>query len=168
MRYALYVIAAICITALQLHQMSTKTSYFTSLSTVCSAVRWSTRQRKYRVTAFCEGNPPVTGGFPSQRACDAENVSILWYHHGKNSSCASGCVWTVSSIVGCHDHDVNIFLPIEYQQVQWFYLNPNLSEKVCLICTAHVCDHVDVITWKRFPQTVELIVITDTLTPMCR
>ena len=31
--------------------------------------------------ALCEGNPPVTGGFPSQRTCDAEEVSISWRHH---------------------------------------------------------------------------------------
>ena len=31
---------------------------------------------------LCEGNPPVTGGFPSQRARNAENVSIWWRHHG--------------------------------------------------------------------------------------
>ena len=28
------------------------------------------------------GIPPVTGGFPSQRASNAENVSISWRHHG--------------------------------------------------------------------------------------
>ena len=34
------------------------------------------------VTGLCEGNPPVTGGFPSQRANNAENVSIWWRHDG--------------------------------------------------------------------------------------
>ena len=29
----------------------------------------------------CEGNPPVTGGFPSQRASNVENDSIWWRHH---------------------------------------------------------------------------------------
>ena len=34
-------------------------------------------------TYLCEGDPlAVTGGFPSQRAIDAENVSIWWRHHG--------------------------------------------------------------------------------------
>ena len=28
----------------------------------------------------CEGNPPVTGGFPPQRASNAENVSKSWHH----------------------------------------------------------------------------------------
>ena len=31
--------------------------------------------------AFVRGIPPVTGGFPSQRASDAENVSIGWRHY---------------------------------------------------------------------------------------
>ena len=38
---------------------------------------------KLRVNGLCEGNSPVTGGFPSQRSSDAENVSICW-HHGVN------------------------------------------------------------------------------------
>ena len=36
---------------------------------------------KLRVTGLCEGKPPVTGGFPSQRASNADNVSIWWRHH---------------------------------------------------------------------------------------
>ena len=33
------------------------------------------------VTGLCEGKPPVNGGFPSQSASYAENVSIWWRHH---------------------------------------------------------------------------------------
>ena len=36
---------------------------------------------KFRVTGLCEGNSPVTGDFPAQRASNAENVSIWWRHH---------------------------------------------------------------------------------------
>ena len=36
---------------------------------------------KVRVTGLCEGNSPVTGEFPAQRASNAENVSIWWRHH---------------------------------------------------------------------------------------
>ena len=43
--------------------------------------RISKKTSKLRVTGLCEGNPPVTGGFPSQRASNAENVSIWWRHH---------------------------------------------------------------------------------------
>ena len=43
--------------------------------------RISKKTPKLRVTGLCEGNPPVTGGFPSQRASNEENVSIRWRHH---------------------------------------------------------------------------------------
>ena len=39
---------------------------------------------KPALLSLCEGNPPVTGGFPSQRVSNAENVSIWWRHHNKN------------------------------------------------------------------------------------
>ena len=42
--------------------------------------RRSKKTSKPSVTALCEGNPPVTGGFPSQRSGDAEDVSIWWRH----------------------------------------------------------------------------------------
>ena len=34
-----------------------------------------------RVTGLCEGYSPVTGEFPSQRASNAEQVSICWRHY---------------------------------------------------------------------------------------
>ena len=40
--------------------------------------RISKKTSKVRVTGLCEGNPPVATGFPSQRASNAENVSIWW------------------------------------------------------------------------------------------
>ena len=36
---------------------------------------------KLCVTGLCEGNSPVTGELPAQRASNAENVSIWWCHH---------------------------------------------------------------------------------------
>ena len=47
----------------------------------CFMGRRSKKTSKLRVTGLCGGNPPVTGGFPSQRASNAENVSIWWRHH---------------------------------------------------------------------------------------
>ena len=35
---------------------------------------WSKKISKLGVTCLCEGNPPITGGFPSQRASDVENI----------------------------------------------------------------------------------------------
>ena len=44
-------------------------------------IRRSKKTSKRRVTGLCEGNPPVTNGFPSQRASDTENVSIWHRYH---------------------------------------------------------------------------------------
>ena len=38
---------------------------------------------KLRVTGLCEGNSPVTGKFPTQRASNAKSASIWWRHHEK-------------------------------------------------------------------------------------
>ena len=43
--------------------------------------RRSKKTSKLRVTGLCDGNSPVTGEFPSQRASNAENVSIWWRHN---------------------------------------------------------------------------------------
>ena len=48
--------------------------------------RRSNKTSKLRVTSYYEENPPLTVGFPSQRASNAENVSIWWHHHGKYKS----------------------------------------------------------------------------------
>ena len=46
--------------------------------------RESKKTPKLRVTGLWEGNSPVTGEFPAQRASNAENVSIWWRHHEQN------------------------------------------------------------------------------------
>ena len=43
--------------------------------------RRSKKTSKLRVTGLCEGNSPVIGEFPAQRASNAENVFIWWRHH---------------------------------------------------------------------------------------
>ena len=43
--------------------------------------RRSKKTSKLCVTGLCEGNSPVTGEFPAQRASNEENVSIWWRHH---------------------------------------------------------------------------------------
>ena len=43
--------------------------------------RRSKKTSKLRVAGLCEGDPPVAGGFSSQRANNAENASIWWRHH---------------------------------------------------------------------------------------
>ena len=46
----------------------------------------SNRHQRSALLAICDGNPPVTGGFPSQRASNVESMSISWCHHEEESS----------------------------------------------------------------------------------
>ena len=43
--------------------------------------RRSKKTSKFRVTGLCEGNSPVTGEFPAQRANNVEIISIWWRYH---------------------------------------------------------------------------------------
>ena len=43
--------------------------------------RRSKKTSKLRVTGICVGNSQVTGEFPTQKASNAENVSIWRRHH---------------------------------------------------------------------------------------
>ena len=47
----------------------------------CLFRRRSKKTSKLRFTGLCDGNLPMTGDFPAQRASNAENVSIWWRHH---------------------------------------------------------------------------------------
>ena len=65
--------------------MGAMASQITSHAIVYSTVysrRRSKKASKLRVTSLWEGNSPVTGEFPAQKASNAENVSIWWRHHG--------------------------------------------------------------------------------------
>ena len=57
----------------------------------------SKKSLKFCVTGLCEGNPMVTGGFPSQRVSNAENVSIWWCHHGLHCSDVRWASWCLVS-----------------------------------------------------------------------
>ena len=52
--------------------------------------RRSKKTSKPRVTVLHAGNSPVTGEFPTQKACNTENVSI-WWHHDCEIRDHSGC-----------------------------------------------------------------------------
>ena len=78
-------------------------------------MRRSKKTSKLRVTGLCEGNSPVTGEFPAQRASKAENVPIWWRHHdvGKTdyylTTTLHGKTIIVSNIIGMncnylHEH----------------------------------------------------------------
>ena len=47
----------------------------------CLFRRRSKKTSRLRVTGLCDGNSPVTGEFPAQKASNAENISIWCRHH---------------------------------------------------------------------------------------
>ena len=80
----LCVIFIFCVTHYNDVLMGAIASRITSFTIVYSTVysrRRSKKTSKLRVTGLCEGNSPVTGEFPAQRASNAENASIWWRHH---------------------------------------------------------------------------------------
>ena len=67
--------------------------------------RRSKKTSKLHVTGLCEGNSPMTGEFPSQRASNAENVSISWRHHSYMNPYPSGINhshWSNGYAPQCH------------------------------------------------------------------
>ena len=60
--------------------MSAMESQITGVSVVCSAACSGADQRKHQSPTslgLCEGNPPVTSGFPSQRASNAKKFPFV-------------------------------------------------------------------------------------------
>ena len=71
--------------------------------------RSSKKTSKLCVTGLCEGNSPVTGEFPAQRASNVENFSIWWRHHDRIE------LW-----------DIDIYsnrLPLRMITYMWFIFN---------------------------------------------
>ena len=60
--------------------------------------KWK-KSSKLGVTCLCEGNSSVTGEFPTQRASNAENVSIWWRH-----DCASWHTYSWASVITISEH----------------------------------------------------------------
>ena len=64
--------------------MNATPSHITGVSSVCWAVYSGVGQRKHQSSAslaFVRDKLLVTGGFPTQMANNAENVSIWWRHY---------------------------------------------------------------------------------------
>ena len=59
---------------------------------------------KISISSLCEGNPSVVARFPSQRACNEENVSRPWSHHAE---------WLL------HDGCLNSLRPSDAYMRQW-------------------------------------------------
>ena len=67
----------------------------------CLFRRRSKKSSKLSVADLYEGNSPVTGESPSQRASNAENISIWWRHHVYNTTHRKTCCGFGMSIDPC-------------------------------------------------------------------
>ena len=90
---------------------------------------------KFRVIGLYEGNPPVTGSFPSQKASDAEKVSIWWRHHAylRNLKTIFG-YWAVTYLVKPGIYRAMMLLVNEKQNVMEFI---NLLDRNVLFPWGH-------------------------------
>ena len=80
----------------------------------------SKKTSKLLVTCLCKGNSPVPGEFPTQKASNAENVSIWWRHHVMRDVNQGICL--------CRLHPRDNTLGINY----WFQVK-NYISIVCYI-----------------------------------
>ena len=114
--------------------MSMMVSQITGVSIVCSTV-CPKKTSKLCVTGLYEGNPPVTGGFPSQRASNMKNVSIWRHHHimpndsvrigfpnSKVHGANMGLTWVLSAPDGPHVGPMNLAIRVVY--IGSLVLNP--------------------------------------------
>ena len=63
--------------------------------------RRSKKTSTFRDTCLCTGNSSVTSEFPAQRASNAENVPIWFFHH-VTLFCRKACVhWIDNSVITC-------------------------------------------------------------------
>ena len=63
-----------------LHMTVTKMEQLNCLFNTLFSLATKKTSKFVLLLAFCKGTPPLTGGFPSQRASDAESLSMSWCH----------------------------------------------------------------------------------------
>ena len=91
-------------TVLLWSHMSIMASQITSHSVIYSTPCLGKHQTKHERSAsltLCEGNPPVIGGFPSQRASNTESIFMLWQHHAAQYG-SGNCYLCYSWYSKCH------------------------------------------------------------------
>ena len=98
--------------------------------------RWK-KISKLRVTGLCEGNSPVSGEFPAQRASNAEYVSIWWRHHDLHTR--------------DHPYTIAFFTCVTISKVRQLFRFHNV-----LICCSisHTCDHIYMLAVENHPPDI--------------
>ena len=84
--------------------------------------RRSKKTSKPRITGHCGGNSPVTSEFPSQRANNAENVSIWWRHHVTSRQFPCIVIFHIGIFFNLsrhHSHDIRASVTILIYRGRW-------------------------------------------------
>ena len=87
--------------------------------------RRSKKTSKLCVTCLCEGNSPATGEFPSQRASNAENVSIWWRHYACTQFCCALCD-VLCTCRNCYENNIADKLIYLGRRRRMWYLRINV------------------------------------------
>ena len=53
---------------------------------------------------LCKDNPPITGGFLTQRYCNTQNVSVSWHHENKADMWSPNWTACYGDLFCLHDH----------------------------------------------------------------
>ena len=80
---------------------------------------------KLHVTGLCAGNSPVTGEFPTQKASNAESVSIWWRHDVSGRHCGSYALWQLVTHLGVGTYAWNL----DYNKV--YRIMSRLNKPIC-------------------------------------
>ena len=86
--------------------------------------------------ALCEGNPPVTGGFPSQRVSYTEIVSMSWRHNGSHSCCVRGMYRLLWNLTKSSEWGV-LGRTLSKKEIQWKLSIRTTSYDTSLSSRAH-------------------------------
>ena len=113
---------------------------------------------KLRVTGLCAGNSPVTDEFPTQRASNAENVSIWWRHHGgcKLTSINAYTILT-NDILVCTVHlfgDTETSSPFGDTAVNSFFSTSNLPTRWPVLSRAWRHCRQSLPPWPHLPSCI--------------
>ena len=121
---------------------------------VCSTVCADWHQKKHESSAslaHCEGNPWMNSGFPSQRARNAENISISYCHHVKPIN--------YIQYIKTNMADSNMTWYRMMCDCQKWNLNRNivsstkLKAKGCLKITSHLFHHINIPAMTTFIES---------------